>query len=337
MSVGLDIGSKAIKIVELNKENDTWKLVASGIIGYQGNLISEIKNDKEFGAISEIIRKLHKEAKISSREVNLALPEQMVFTRCIRLPLLTDQEIASAIKWEAEQYIPIPISEAIIQHQILDRREQATPPEVLVLLIASPRTLVEKYVKLVQMAGLTPVGIETELLALVRALSPAGKVTMLLDIGAQSTDIAVSKDGYLCFSRSIPVAGEAFTRALSQGLGIDYQKAEEYKKTYGLSENLEGKVKRTLDPVLKLVADEVQKAIHFYQNEEKGETPESIIVSGGVTFMPEFIVSLSKLLELEVVVADPFQKISLDPRVLSQMQNYAPFYSIAIGLALRSD
>src|SRR5512139_2943073 len=102
--VGLDIGSKTIKIVELEKVRDGYKLKASGIIGYKSNTPEHLADDKEIAVVSDVVRKLHKEAKIVSREVTISIPETQVYTRMIRFPMLTDSEIASAVKWEAEQY-----------------------------------------------------------------------------------------------------------------------------------------------------------------------------------------------------------------------------------------
>lgn len=336
MSVGLDIGSQSIKIAEVKKDGNTLRLAASGIIGYNGVSPDLSKDDKELIGLSDAIKKLHKETKVTSKEVYFSLPEPLVFTRTIKFPLLTDQEIASAVKWESEQYVPIPISEAIVQYQVIERRETASPPEVRVLLVAVQKKLVEKYVKLVQMAGLTVVGVETELLAMVRALAPKDKTAVILDFGSRSTDIAIANKGQLEFSRSIPTAGDALTRALAKGLGINIQQAEEYKKTYGLSQvQLEGKVKNVLNPVVKLVADEIKKAIQFYQSEEKGEPPASMIVSGGTTGMPELISSLTGILGMEIVMGNPFAKLSLDQSAMKSLQNFAPLYSVAVGLALK--
>jgi len=175
MSVGLDIGSKTIKIVELVKEANLVRLQGSGIIGYSGTPPETLENDKDFSSLAQVIRKLHSEARISRKEVVVSLPEPLVFTRTVKFPLLTDAEVASAVKWEAEQYIPIPVNEAILQHQILEKKETATPPEVLVLLVAAPRTLIEKYLKVVSLAGLNVIAAETQLMALCRALAPQKK------------------------------------------------------------------------------------------------------------------------------------------------------------------
>jgi len=334
--IGLDIGSKTIKLVELEKEGSTFSLSASGVVGFSGNGVEKIVDDKELSSFAQIIKKLHAETGASSHDVVLSIPEQVAFTRTVTFPLLTDAEIASAVKWEIEQYIPIPAAEAISQHIILERNETSTPPSVLVLLVAAPRVLVEKYTRLVQMSGLNPVAVETELIALTRSLAPSDKTTLLIDLGANSTDIAIAKNGMLCFSRSIPLAGEAFTRAVSQGLGVNPTQAEEYKKTYGLtSTQLEGKVKGALDPVLRLVVDEVKKAINFYQSEQKGEAPTAVQVSGGTSGMPQIIAKLTELLGIEVSIANPFTKVKLDPETAKKIAPFAPLYSVACGLAMR--
>jgi type IV pilus assembly protein PilM len=336
MSVGLDIGSKTIKVIELSHDKGRWDLKASGIIGYKGKTPEQAKDDKELTPLVDAIKKLFKEAKIGSREVAISLPEPNVFTRTIRFPLLTDAEISSAVKWEAEQYIPIPKEEAIIQHEIIERREDTTPGQVIVLLVAAPKVLVEKYAKVVEMSGLNLAVVETGLLALVRSLAPENQIVMIVNCGARSTDIAVVKSGNMAFTRSIHTAGEAFTRAIAQALGIQDVQAEEYKRTYGLSEaQLEGKVKGALDPVFNVVGSEMKKALQFYQSEEGKVSVHSVILSGGSAAMPNIAPTLTKLLGIEVVVGNPFTKITVDPQAAKSLSGFAPFYSIAVGLAMR--
>lgn len=336
MSVGIDIGSKTVKMVELSRHRDGWVLKASGIIGHNCKTPEKTIEDEELIPLAKTIRKLYKEAKIRSREVVLSIPEPHVFTRTIKFPLLTEQEISSAVKWEAEQYIPIPIKEAIVQHQIVEKIEDTTPPQVLVLLIAASRNLVEKYTKALEMSGLRPVAIETELMAVVRSIAPNDQTVLIIDFGAKSTDIAVSKKGLLMFSRSINMAGEAFTRAIAQFLGVSETQAEEYKRAYGLSEaQLEGKIKEAMERAFGMVVDEIKKAAHFYQAEERGASVESIILSGGSSIMPDVIPVLTKRLGLEVIVGNPFSNVEVDPKAAKALSGYAPLYSIAVGLAMR--
>lgn len=338
MSVGLDIGSKTIKVVELSKEKNKFALKGVGVAGYSGQPLEALKDDAEMASLAETLKKLFKDAKISSKQVSLSLPEPQVFTRVIKFPLLTDQEISSAVKWEAEQYIPIPVADAVIQHQILERKETATPPSVSVLLIAAPRVLVDKYIKVVGMAGLTTMSLETSLLALERALAPEKGSVFLLDFGSRSTNIAIVKDSQLVFSRSIPTAGEVFTRAVSQALGVDLRQAEEYKRTYGFIESqLEGKVAAALTPVLRVVTDEIRKATHFYQSELQGASPTALIISGGSVGLPEVIGTLTKNLNIEVVIGNPFSKVVVGAETAKSLAAYAPLYPVAVGLALRGE
>jgi len=338
MSVGLDIGSKTIKVIELSQNKDKWELKASGIIGYQGKLAEQTQDDKELVPLVEAIRKLFKEAKISSRNVAISLPEPNVFTRTIRFPLLTDAEIASAVKWEAEQYIPIPKEEAVIQHEIIEKKEDTSPAQAVVLLVAAPKKLIEKYSKLIEMCKLNLVVVETGLLALVRSLAPPNKTVLLANFGARSTDIAIVKNGKLAFTRSIHTAGEVFTRAVAQALGIQDAQAEEYKRTYGLNESqLEGKVKSALSPVFNMVADEMKKAIQYFQSEEGKVNVDSIMLAGGSAAMPNIAPTLTRLLGIEVVVGNPFTKVSVDPQASKSLSGFAPFYSVSVGLAMRED
>lgn len=334
--LGIDIGSKSIKLIELAKSGNSWLLKSSGAVGYNGVAPDKAQNDDEIHAIAEVLKKIFAQIGASSKEVNISLPESLVFTRVIKFPLLSDEEVAAAVKWEAEQYIPIPVNEAVIQYTILSRNEATS--QTSVLLVAAPRAIVEKYVKVVRLAGLTPVSAESELTAVARSLSPDKGVSMLLDLGSSATDMSIIKDTKVVFTRSIPVAGDAFTRAVSQGMGITAQQAEEYKKTYGLAaDQLEGKVRKSLEPVFKMVIEEIKKAIQFYSTEEKGDVPTSVVITGGASTMPNIVLYLTESLGIETITGEPFAKISLDPDTAKNLAPYASIYATAVGLAMRDE
>lgn len=334
--IGIDIGSKSIKIVELLKSGNSYSLKSSGAVGFTGISPDRIIEEKDFIALSEIIKKLVKQIGVYSKEVNLSIPESIVFTRIVKFPLLSDEEVDAAVKWEAEQYIPIPVAEAVIQYTILGKDQ--TAQQTSVLLVASPKAVVEKYIKVLRLSGLTPIIAETELTALSRSLLADKGTSLLLDLGASATDMAIVKDKNILFTRSIPVAGEAFTRAVAQGLGITPAQSEEYKKTYGLSDNqLEGKVKAALLPVMKMVTDEIKKAINFFQTEEKGEAPTSIVITGGASAMPEIVPFLTTSLGIETIVGRSFSKVSLDADSMKNLAPYENIYGTAVGLAMRDE
>lgn len=336
MGVGIDIGSESIKITEVEKNGEKYSLKAFGIVGYKGKSVNNMTDEKEFAGIAQILMKLKNEAKVKSDDVAVALPEALVSTSKIDFPNLTDQEIASAVKWEAEQHIPFPIDEAIVQHEIIERDNSVSPPKVSVLLVAAARNLVQKYVRIIELAKMAPIYVETELIALARSLAPTEGVSLVMDMGASSTDMALCKNGVVVFSRSIPTAGQAFTRSVAQGLGIQIAQAEQYKRAYGFSTNqLEGKIKAALDPVFMSIVDEVKKAVRFYQTEQSGSAPSSIIVSGGTAGLPHIIPYLSKSLGMEVLIANPFGKVDVKEEDKKQVAPYSPLYAVSLGLAMR--
>jgi type IV pilus assembly protein PilM len=287
--------------------------------------------------LADILKKVISQVGIRGREVNLSLPESATFTRVIKFPLLSDEEIASAVKWEAEQYIPIPVTEAVVQYNLLERNQQKA--YVSVLLVAVPKNIVEKYMKVIKLAGLMPVVAETELTAISRSLSPEKGTHIVLDIGSSATNVGIVRDLNIVFARSIPVGGEAFTRAVSQYFNIDLAQAEEYKKTYGLQSNqLEGKVKASLEPICRVIIDEIKKAIHFYTTEIEGsETPKSIVITGGASSMPDIVSYLAENLGLETAIGNPFSKINIDEESNKKLLPFASLYGATVGLAMREE
>lgn len=333
---GLDIGSTSIKAIQLQKQGDKFSLLAAGITASPlPGLASD--NDKGLQVAAEAIKKLITDTKITTQDVNISLPESLVYTRLISFPVLTDQEIASAISWQAEPYIPIPIDQASIDYQIVNRREpQANDPGgVDVLLVAAPKALVNKYLKVCNMAGLNIAGVESEMLALSRSLGLLGTAVLIADIGSSSTDLGIVKNGQLVVSRSVSTAGQVLTRAVSSGLSVPSERAEEYKKTYGLNTQLlEGKVKGVLDPVFKLIVDEINKTLQYYKTDvAKKDTVQDIILSGGTSGMAEVTMYLAKELGLEVIIGDPFAKVIKDDKTAKALLPWAPLYGIAVGLA----
>lgn len=332
---GLDIGNNSVKVVQLEHKGEGFALVAAGIAGGAGNGV--MGTDEDLKNIAQIVKKLINDTKIASKEVSVSIPESQAFTRLIKLPYLSDQEVASAIAWQAEPYIPIPIEEASLSHVILERHEPKAqdPGAVDVLLVASPKNIIQRYLKVAELAGLTIVGIETELIAMARSVAPAGATTVIVDLGALTTDIAIVKNKQVIVSRSITTAGDTLTRAISTSLAVNMEQAESYKKTYGLdASQLEGKVKETIAPVFNVIVEEVKKSVQYYKSEIKRDDAVTLaVVVGGGAGLPGIIPYLSENLGIEVSVGDPFASISKDPTLAQSLANYGPLYSVAVGLA----
>ena len=329
-SFGLDIGSHSIKVVELARDGKNFKLVASGIAATpQGGLLTE--SEKTLLEVSMTIKKLVSDTKVSTKNVVFSLPEQNIYTRVISFPPLADEEISSAIEWQAEGYIPIPKKDAVLDWEVVARSEKG----IEVLLIAAPRTLVDKYMKVVQNSGLVPVAAETELVALSRAVAPISGNALVVDFGATSTDLAITVNKQLMFVRSIPTAGAAMTRAVATSIGVESSQAEEYKKTYGLSLALEGKVKQALNIVVASLIDEIKKAIGFWKQEHPDYSVQVGVLTGGTAGLPELIPSITESLGIEMSIGNPFSSVNLDQSTSKSLSGYSPLYAIAVGLAMR--
>lgn len=336
MSIGLDIGSKTIKVIELAHDGNKHILRSAGAVGYGGSPIEGIEGDKAIAELATLIKKLFKDAKISSNKVSVSLPESQVFSRVIKFPNLNDAEIASAVKWEAEEYIPMPIVDAVLEHQIVERREGANPPEVLVLVVAVLRDLVEKYLEVLKHAGLEVLSLETEMLALTRSIAPPQNTEVILDIGSRSTNISIVKNKQLFLSRTVNTAGDAFTRSVAQSLSVTPAQAEQYKRAYGFnSDKLEGKVSAAMKPIIHVISEDIKKAIQYYKIEMKNEPPTSILLTGGSVGLPGITSILTDLLNMEVAIGDPFSGIEVDKESMASLAPYSPLYPIAVGLALR--
>jgi len=181
---GLDIGSHKIKIVQVQKSGDNYRLVALGSApSTSKGILSESESD--LTQLATIIKKLHQETKIKTKNVVTALPQDKVFTQVITLPQLSENELTSALKWEAEQYIPIPLAEATISHQIIGRIKENAKEKIEVLLAAAPNRLIDKTVKVVKSAGFNLVSLETEILAVARSLVVNPEAVMVIDFGAR--------------------------------------------------------------------------------------------------------------------------------------------------------
>jgi len=331
---GLDIGSSNIKIVQLKKNKDKYQLTAFGSApSTTKGLLSEAESD--ITALAEVIKKLHKEIGIKTKNIATALPQDQVFTRVITLPNLSNEEIESALQWEAEQYVPIPLSEVILTYEIVGKTKENNTENMELLLAAAPKSLVEKTIQILKIAGFNPVSIEMEIIPIVRSLiSSDHQSVLVVDFGAKTTDLAVVEDGAIVLVHSIPTAGDALTRAISLELGLEFSQSEAYKRSYGVDpEKLEGKIRTALKPILNTIVNEIKKTIQFYNG--RGRTIQRIILTGGGAALPEINTVFAKEFNLEVQIGDPFSRV-VEDSLLSKIPTYnRALYSVAVGLAMK--
>ena len=335
---GLDIGTNTIKVVWLNREKNITSYASSLIVPTPAQgMQSESPFDHQ--EMAQIINKLVIDAKITTNNVNIALAENHAFTKVIEMPLLSDKELESAIYWEAEQYIPVPLDTVTIAWTKLRPYKGTLAEEKMqVLLVAAPKELIKRYQAILDLAGLTIVSVETEILAIIRSVIASTQVptSLVANIGAMSTTLGIVQNGILVFNYSVPLGGVALTRAIASDFGLQLAQAEEYKRVYGLSDkNFGGKVGKAIEPILTSLLTEVKKAITFYADKYKNELPISqLLLTGGGSSLPGLSLYFAQNLGLEAVTANPWKMLNIQG-VPQALEARGPEYSVAVGLALK--
>ena len=335
---GLDIGTTSMKVVWLNREKNVLSYGSSMMSKTmpQG-MMSESPFDQQ--EMAQLINKLVIDAKITTNNVNIALPENHAYTKVIEMPVLSDKELASAIYWEAEQYIPVPLDSVTLAWTKLRNIKNANAEEKMqVLLVAAPKDLLKRYQNVLEIAGLSLVSVETEILSVIRGIVPGSNAptSLVADIGAMSTSLGIVQNGMLVFNYSIPLGGVALTRAIASDFGFPPEQAEEYKRSYGMSDkNLGGKVRVAIEPILIALMTEVKKAITFYTNKYKNESPISqLLITGGGATLPGLAVYFAQNLGIEAVLANPWSMLNIQG-VPPVIEARGPEYTVAVGLALK--
>jgi len=334
--LGIDIGSHSIKLIEIGEENGVHTLMAAGSMPTPVKSISSVTSDIE--AIAYIIKQLVKETGAKSDQVNIALPEAQVFTRIIEVPQLSSRELNSAIQWEAEQYIPLPLDQVNLDFTVLQDAKATGTGKMQVLLVAAPKALIERYMTIVELSELTPIAAETDIIACSRAIYASVsnlKNYMIISIGAQTTDMCIMRGGILVFTRSISAGGEALTRALSQSLDFNFAQAEEYKKTYGLNKDvLEGKLVLSMEPIMVSIINEIKRSIAFFGERHPTERIDAIVINGGGSKLPGIVGHIAQAVNIETQIANPWVGIKKEAR-FAVLDTEGPTFSVAVGLSLR--
>lgn len=338
--VGLDLGAHTFRAIELDRIKDNTVLQKFGT--YDNPKIHlESESDKDLEVYASALRDFFAEVGLSTDSVTTALPESDVFTRVISVPNMSAQELKGAIEFEAEQYIPLPLNEVSYDFQILEA-DSNEKDKMNVLLVAAKKSILKKYIAILKQAGLTPTGMEPETLAVTRAVgdSPARpSASIIVNFRSEDTQIIISYKGFVRFTRGVGIGGDTLTRAISQDLNLDFNQADEYKKTYGLdSSHFEGKVFNSISSIFDNVISEITRSKIFFNTRNPDVNIRRVIISGGTALMPGLLFYLATKLDLEVELAQPWRNIVFSPKIESQretLNDIGPMFVTAVGLALK--
>jgi len=347
--LGIDIGTSSIKVVQLKRQEIKPKLETYGFLETYGSIkltttpiqTSSLKilDDQ----VASMLEKLLKETEVTTNFAIMSIPVFSTFSAIMELPEMPESEIASAINYEARQYIPIPLDEVVLDWSIIGKKTRnsikgATNPitKLQILLLAIPKELARKYTNITEMLGLELKVLEAEPFSLVRSLVGEDKAPIIIiDIGRRTTSINIIDKGYVMTSRAIDTSGDEFTKVLNLGLNIDFYRAESLKKDIGLTGcNGEAQISKIMFPVVDIIASETQRLIDLYFR-RNSKRIEKIILSGGSARLPGLVDYFAKTFGLACFIGNPWKRV-IYPEVLKPtLREIGSYFSVAVGLAMR--
>lgn len=332
--IGLDISQTGIKVMSIDPKR--WLVLGYGSLDLDPSKVQKSLDDPEDAYLSENLTSLLKNnivGTLGSDHTIVGLPTGRTFSRTFTMPVAEEKHIASAVEIEVEQYIPVPMNSLYVDYEIIER----TKDQLTVILSAVPRTLVDTCLTSIKNAGLTPITAEPSINAVARVLQATEEgqlTTVIVDIGAASTDVAVLDKGAIRITSSVGIGGNTFTLDIAKRLGIELENAHQYKVLNGLAPGpRQQKISNALHPSLERIATEVRKVIRYYNERLVDDRKiEQVLVVGGGANVPGIGEYLTNELVLPARVASPWQKLDFG-KLPEPNKQFRPRYIAVAGLA----
>lgn len=339
--LGLDISSTTVKLLELVRVGDRYRVEAYGVVPMPPGAVVE-KNINDIDGVAEAIRQLVEQTRPKQKKVAVAVAGSSVITKMITLDAnLNEDQMEAQIMAEADQYIPYPLDEVAIDFEVQGPSDD-TEDAVDVLLAACRKENVDLRVDALELAGLHPeiVDIEAydversfELIANAIGCNPDDAVA-ILDIGATMTTLSVLAEGRTIYTREQLFGGKQLTEEIQRRYGMTEHEAGLAKKTGDLPEDYEEEV---LAPFQDAVIQQVSRSLQFFFSSSQYNAVDHIVLAGGVAAMSGLAPLVEERMTTPTTVANPFLAMDLSPNVdAAALANDAPAMMIATGLALRS-
>jgi len=336
--LGIDVGDSSLKMVELRKKG---KQIHLSNYAFSEN-VSEVNFTKveDVFYLASAINKVRGDAGIKSRRATVSLPTFSVFSSIININNFDKKNLPLTVSEEAKKVIPLPLEEMTIDWRVIPDASGKIPTKgnLSVFLTGSPKKLVRRYVDIFKAAKLSLVSLETETFSLVRALVGNDKSNvMIVEIGANSTDLSIIKESIPVLNRSLAVCSSTITKALSEKMGFDFAQAEQFKIDLGASlrdeENKEA-MPKLIAEVIEPILTEIKYMLEFF-NSQNGQVVEKIILSGGGALLLNLPEYLSEKLNMKVIIGDPWSRIRYPEELRPVLAEVGPRLAVAIGLAMR--
>ncbi|HYN06604.1 MAG TPA: type IV pilus assembly protein PilM [Vicinamibacterales bacterium] len=340
-TVGLDIGSSAVRGVVLKRGRGSWSLVAAGEEPLPDNCIQDgatLEPAMVSGAVTRLIDSFRlKKARVAS-----ALSGHSVIVKRIWLPTVEESELDNRIPWEAEQHIPFDLSEVQLDYRVVSTGTNSSKGGVDVLVVAAKKDRIEERTMVIEHSGRTPAVVDVEAFALANAYQMnypdrTDALTALIHVGRSGTIVCLLERGDPVLSRHIPIGGQGHVEALMREGGPDVNEGTAREMLRGrMSKRVnEKKVNAVLREASAQLVAEIRTTIDFYRESDRAGQLGRIAVSGGAWQMAGLFDLLKTELGADVQVFDPFRQVSNAGQVGNETTG--PAYAVAVGLAMRQD
>jgi type IV pilus assembly protein PilM len=340
-ALGFDLSDISIKVMQLAKENSGYRVVAYADHNLpKGLMVNDIIVNEEalIPHLQEAVKRLDF-GKVTTNRIVASIPESKAFVRVIQIPLMSEEQAVSAVPFEAEQYIPIPIEQVNLDWEILSRGEE----KMDVLVTASPRDYVETFLNVFKKAGLRPISFEVESAACARALIAPDKKdvsTLIMDMNTYRTSLIIVENGHLQFTSSVPIAGDAFTQSIARALGVNGNDAEKIKRAVGLGENKDYPgVREALAPVIDNLVSEVKNIIKFNDEHAQAKVQRILLCGGSAKLvnLPSYLYQqMSDYSHIDIMLGDPWINVATKNGKKAMLDRETSIsYTTAMGLAIR--
>jgi len=340
--VGVDIGSSAIKVVELRpggKGGNEYQLANLGLEPLPPEAIVD-GAIMDSGAVIDAIQRLFTAQKIKTSEVATSVSGNAVIVKKISLPQMTAEELAESIHWEAEQYIPFDIQDVSLDYEVVEGGGSGGNMDVL--LVAVKKDKIGDYTSAISQAGKNAQIVDVDVFALQNCYEvnygiDAGRVVALLNVGASIMNINITKGATSIFNRDIAVGGNQYTDAIQKDLNLSFDQAEALKK----GARVEGANPDNLQPILQAVSEnialEIQKTFDFFKATSSEDRIDRIFLSGGTAKVKGLQELLADRFDAGVELLNPFNSVTYNPRDFDPdfISDIGPQAAIAVGLAAR--
>jgi len=360
MRVGLDLEQSSIAAVQVKPGKQHNVLTHAAIRGLPEGLVFEgeiVDGD----ALANELKVLWKEGGFASKNVELGVANQKIVVRTMEFPQIDDKELRAAVEFQAQEHIPIPVEEAILDYKVLSTHaDDDGSVKQRILLVAAQRDMVRQFVNVTKKAGLVVGGIDLQAFAMIRALAPKpsfidqgapdgapAEVVALINMGGGITNLVIAARGVTQFTRVINLGAETLTQALMQHRGISFEEAEALRIQVGLAgeqpdqpgdltPETQQEIHQTFEQACEPFSDELRRSIDYYHTQEHVGEISRLVLTGDGALTRNIAYCLSQGLHLPVEIGNPLREVGENKTKLTEVQLewMAPRLAIAIGLAL---